>query len=323
MAIRRKRGTNARRSMPKAVLVAGPIALVATASVVAAGVVSQQPAPASSPVAARAVTADVGDRAASVSRSDSRLGSRPVPAKKVRDGVLIKRAYHVDMSRAAVAGAVKGADERRWTTAALNLWSNPGTDARSLGLVDDEEKVLLTGRRDMDRVEIVVGGQARWVTAGYLDDSKPVVVKAAPAPKPASKPAPAEPSATSAPSSRAAAPASATCSNGTSVPSGVSPNIVKVHAAVCAAFPEITTYGTFRSDGEHGQGLAVDIMVSGSRGQQVADFVRARYSELGVSYVMYSRQIWSVQRGSEGWRSVADRGSPTANHEDHVHVTTY
>jgi hypothetical protein len=107
------------------------------------------------------------------------------------------------------------------------------------------------------------------------------------------------------------------------VPGGVSPNIVKVHQAVCAAFPEITAYGTFRGDGEHARGIAVDIMVSGARGWEVANFVRAHYRELGVSYVIFSQRIWSVERGGEGWRGMSDRGSATANHYDHVHVTTY
>ena len=96
-----------------------------------------------------------------------------------------------------------------------------------------------------------------------------------------------------------------------------------MHEAVCAAFPEITTYGTFRGDGEHAQGIAVDIMVSGSRGWQVAEFVRANAGSLGVSYAIYSQSIWSVERSGEGWRGMSDRGSTTANHYDHVHVTTY
>ncbi len=96
-----------------------------------------------------------------------------------------------------------------------------------------------------------------------------------------------------------------------------------VHRAICANFPEITSYGDFRSDGEHSQGIALDAMVSGSRGQQVADFVRANAGSLGVSYVIYAQRIWSVERASEGWRPMSDRGSTTANHYDHVHVTTY
>ena len=56
---------------------------------------------------------------------------------------------------------------------------------------------------------------------------------------------------------------------------------------------------------------------------QVADFVRANFSDLGVNYVIHAQQIWSVDRSSEGWRFMEDRGSVTANHYDHVHVTTY
>jgi hypothetical protein len=39
--------------------------------------------------------------------------------------------------------------------------------------------------------------------------------------------------------------------------------------------------------------------------------------------VIWSQQIWTVDRGSEGWRYMEDRGSTTANHYDHVHVTVY
>ena len=33
--------------------------------------------------------------------------------------------------------------------------------------------------------------------------------------------------------------------------------------------------------------------------------------------------VASVQRGGEGWRGMSDRGSATANHYDHVHVSTF
>ena len=51
--------------------------------------------------------------------------------------------------------------------------------------------------------------------------------------------------------------------------------------------------------------------------------MRANYAALGVNYVIYSQQIWSVERGGEGWRGDVDRGSTTANHYDHVHVTVF
>ena len=205
------------------------------------------------------------------------------------------------MTAEATAEAIRKADTRLWTTAPLNLWTTPDDTASKLGVLSDGKKVLVTGRAAADRVEIVMDGQSRWVTAGYLTEEKP-------------EPEPEEPEEIG---------LGGACTNGTSVPSGVSPNIVAIHQAVCAAFPEITTYGTLRSDGEHAQGIAVDIMVSGARGQEVADFIRANYAELGVNYLIHAQQIWSVDRGSEGWRYMEDRGSVTANHYDHVHVTTY
>jgi hypothetical protein len=44
---------------------------------------------------------------------------------------------------------------------------------------------------------------------------------------------------------------------------------------------------------------------------------------LGVSEVIWSQRIWTVERSSDGWRWMEDRGSDTANHYDHVHVTVY
>ena len=64
-------------------------------------------------------------------------------------------------------------------------------------------------------------------------------------------------------------------------------------------------------------------MVSGATGWAIADFLRANYGSFGIEYIIYSQKIWSVERGGEGWRGMSDRGSVTANHYDHVHVTVY
>jgi hypothetical protein len=162
-----------------------------------------------------------------------------------------------------------------------------------VGELEAGTRVLVTGRSVFGRDEVVIRGKARWVTTGYLSTEEPFTL-------------------------------GGDCTNGTSVPSGVSPNVEAVHAAVCAEFPEITVYGTFRGGGgDHSTGQAVDIMVSGDRGWEVAEFVREYYDELGVSYIIYAQNIWSVERSSEGWRPMEDRGSTTANHYDHVHVSTY
>ena len=196
------------------------------------------------------------------------------------------------MSKAAIRAAIKQADTRVWTTDELNVWDEPGSKAEQLGELDAGKKILVTGREMWGRSEIVLGGKSRWVTSGYFTDEKPPTL-------------------------------GGECTNGTSV-SGASASIVAVHRAVCAAFPEISVYGALRGGGgDHGSGRAVDIMVSGARGWEVANFVRANYAVLGVSYVIYSQTIWSVERAGEGWRGMSDRGSTTANHYDHVHVSVF
>ena len=62
---------------------------------------------------------------------------------------------------------------------------------------------------------------------------------------------------------------------------------------------------------------------SSSLGDAIAAWVRDHHDELGVSEVIWSQRIWTVERSADGWRWMADRGSNTANHYDHVHVTVY
>lgn len=114
---------------------------------------------------------------------------------------------------------------------------------------------------------------------------------------------------------------------------GLSANAVKVLKAVNAKFPQITSIGGVRSGSDaedHATGHALDLMIpnyntaSGKAlGNEVAAYLRAHQAELGVHYIIWSQHIWNVQRDAEGWRSMADRGSATANHYDHVHVSVY
>lgn len=284
------------RRKPRAALIAAPLAVLATGAAVSVGVAGSQPtkdlltADASS--VAAGFTEDRARGVAPVSRGDGGArGSLETKAEARTEPAELSPVEKM-LTRQAVARAVKEADDRLWTTTTLNVWTRPDAKAKKLGELEGGEKVLVTGRRIKGREEVVLDGKARWVTTGYLSAEKPFAL-------------------------------GGDCTNGTSVPAAVSPNIKLVHEAVCANFPEITVYGTFRSDGEHSQGIAVDIMVSGERGWQVAEFVREHYAELGVSYLIYSQQIWSVERAGEGWRGMEDRGSATANHYDHVHVTTY
>jgi len=111
------------------------------------------------------------------------------------------------------------------------------------------------------------------------------------------------------------------CASGSAVEAGLVANTILVHRAVCTTFPDVTAYNGLRGDGsEHASGKAIDCMTSGARGQEIAAWLQANYSKLGIVEIIYQQKIWTTQRASEGWRAMPDRGSPTANHFDHIHV---
>jgi hypothetical protein len=186
----------------------------------------------------------------------------------------------------------------RYATVDLNVRKTPTEDAKVIAVLDAGDKVRITDVKTDGFRQVLYKDKVRWVKAEYLSKSKP-------------KPRPAGPS-------------SAPCASGSGVESGLRANTIAVHRAVCNAFPSISSYGGLRGGGGyHGQGRALDIMVSGSTGDAVANYVRAHAAQLGVSEVIWAQRIWTVQRAGEGWRWMSDRGGATANHYDHVHVSTY
>ncbi|HLN76702.1 MAG TPA: SH3 domain-containing protein [Nocardioidaceae bacterium] len=233
--------------------------------------------------------------------------------------------------------------DHMFATAPLNVRTDPSESSKLLGVLSWSDKIAVTGNSRGKWTEVVIGGRSRWVHSAYLAEKSPkrdtateTSTAAAPAAQP-SKQADAQPAtpdtagSAAASTDSASAPASsllstAPCATGSDVESGLVANGVTVHRAVCAAFPAITTYGGVRpgDPGDHGTGHALDIMIpDSSTGDQIAAWVREHATELGVSEVIWSQRIWTVQRTSEGWRLMEDRGSTTANHYDHVHVTVY
>ena len=78
---------------------------------------------------------------------------------------------------------------------------------------------------------------------------------------------------------------------------------------------------------DHGQGLAVDVMVPvGSEvGNQVAQYAVDNISNAGISYIIYRQQFYApvdnIYGPANTWNQMPDRGSITENHYDHVHVS--
>jgi hypothetical protein len=264
------------------------------------GVLGAEPASSDTDLLAASSTSHSISSATSALSRRGEIASRSQIRTAARAEAAVRKDLSVDKQARRLA---KKVDADLWTTDDLNLWDGPGEKAEKLGVIEALRQVSVTGRRQMGRVQIVLDGQSRWVTADYLSKSKP-------------KPEPAE-------SAEPAGPGlGGECSNGSVIDAGRA-SLYEIHDVVCANWPEITSYGTWRGDGEHGQGRAIDIMVSGATGWDIANFLRANYAALGIEYIIYSQQIWSVERGGEGWRGMSDRGSVTANHYDHVHVTVY
>lgn len=106
----------------------------------------------------------------------------------------------------------------------------------------------------------------------------------------------------------------------------VKPQVQAAADAVASHVPGaagITLGGTRASATDpngHPSGGALDYMVGSNAalGDAIAVYQIAHWDGLGVEYVIWRQRMLSSPGGS--WQPMADRGSPTANHLDHVHV---
>jgi uncharacterized protein YgiM (DUF1202 family) len=186
----------------------------------------------------------------------------------------------------------------RYATASLNIRSTYADKYKLITEVPRGTKLRITGIVKNGRMEIIFEKTVRWVTAKYLSKSAPSSIP---------------------PSWRA-------------VERGLKPNAIKVHRAARAKFPQITTYYTLRAGvfTDHSTGRALDLMIPNYRsasgkalGYKVAAWAKANARDLGINYVIWNQHIWNIQRDSEGWRYMADRGGDSANHKNHVHITVF
>ncbi len=212
----------------------------------------------------------------------------------------------------------------RWSSDSVNARTGPGTGFDVLDAFAAGRKLTVTDKTHEGWQQVSLRNGAGWIKGTFLTDQEPVA-PAAPAPA-APVPAAAEPtsSATNSPAGEKKPSGSAgTCAKAGSATNGMQKRTAAVLRTVCAQFPNISSYGGYRagSGGYHGSGQAIDAMISGEAGWEVARWVRDNASSLGVIEVIYSQKIWTKQRSGEGWRSMSGRGSASADHFDHVHVS--
>lgn len=189
-----------------------------------------------------------------------------------------------------------------------------------------------TSRASVARTDLSVTAPAAAESVTVSAGPVGVTAVAKPKPKPKATPVPEKSTDKTTPASSAQK-SSSTGSSTTSVPSGVGsgayvgwcsakglgPNASTVCSAVRSNFG-ITNIGGFRAGaGDHGTGKAVDVMVAGSTGDAVAQWAINHMGQLNITYVIWKQRIWLS--GASSWRSMEDRGSVTANHYDHVHIS--
>lgn len=185
----------------------------------------------------------------------------------------------------------------KYTTDTLNIRTAPGTDNTPIAYVPAGTALQVTGITSGEWTQILRDGVARWVATAYLTDAKPSPT-------------------TTAPSVGLA---------------GLTPSASAALAAIKANFPQLTTIYGVRPDGvgaDHTEGRAVDFMISNywnnvALGDAVAQYLIDHAAELNVHYVIWRQRIWLADAPQNGWTWMADRGSDTQNHYDHVHLSTW
>ncbi len=170
-----------------------------------------------------------------------------------------------------------------------------------VGTVSRGTALQTTGTVVGDRLEVIHNGTARWVFRAYTTASAPT-----------------------------AAPLASTVS----LPGydRLNANAKAVVQRVLDTYPQIRTIGGYRASSDfssdHPNGRAVDIMVSNwsqqtsiDHGTAIARDFQANAAQYKVTYIIWRQQIWNASYPERGWRPMEDRGSATANHYDHVHVS--
>ncbi|GAA0382944.1 hypothetical protein Acor_57840 [Acrocarpospora corrugata] len=113
---------------------------------------------------------------------------------------------------------------------------------------------------------------------------------------------------------------------------GLTARMVSIRNLIMQNFPMPFGVGCFRAGdfGEHGKGRACDFMISTggrmpdasakARGDALAKWCVANGQRLGIMYIIWQQKYYDIRTGAAP-KMMSNRGSNTANHYDHVHVS--
>lgn len=192
------------------------------------------------------------------------------------------------------------------TVNALNVRATSEAGSTIVGVVSRGTALPTTGATTADRTQVVYLGTARWVYSPYVSETAPATATAL------------------------AIPAGITTSGMTQL----NANAKAVVQHVIDAYPKIRTIYGWRASSayssDHPNGRAVDIMIPSwtdpamaEYGWAIAKDFAAHAKTYKVNYVIYRQSVFNAAYPERGWRPMEDRGSATANHYDHVHVSVF
>ena len=102
---------------------------------------------------------------------------------------------------------------------------------------------------------------------------------------------------------------------------GLKTNAIRAGRAISIKFPEVQVIGGYRPYDpypDHPSGRALDVMVGNlALGDAIKDYLFANNSVFQMQYALWKQAQWNT---AESGIPMADRGSPTQNHYDHVHA---
>lgn len=196
----------------------------------------------------------------------------------------------------------------RYATANLNIWA-ASTGSSYNGEIPRGSALQVTGEIRNGRAAILHNGVVKWVTARYTSPTAPTT--------------------TPPPTTGDYGDLNRGWSSGLNK---TNPFVKRITKNTWDTFPEIKTQYGWRRDvtPDHPAGRAVDIMIpkyktasSRALGNKIAEYYRAHHAEFNIHYIIWDQKIWNIKRDREGWRPMRSRGNDTANHKDHIHITTF
>jgi hypothetical protein len=99
----------------------------------------------------------------------------------------------------------------------------------------------------------------------------------------------------------------------------VKPWVAQAGGLLRCEFDIATAFGVARrsTPSDHPRGLAIDFRADRATGDALAQCALDNMQALSIKYVIWRQRI----NYGNGWEPMEDRGSPTANHMGHVHIS--